>query len=260
MDWLGYLAQNFHLFLPVLARASTIFLTAPVFASRYLPIQVRLALGAMVALVLLPLVPPVPLPEDVWGYSLAMTAEVLVGLAIGFAVQLMFMAIQVGGEILDLEMGFGITNVIDPRLEIQLPLMGSFQYLLAILVFLTVNGHHMLLEGLLASFHAVPIGGPVLQKSLYDGLTGLFAGMFLTAVKISAPVLGSLFLTSVALGIASRAVPQMNVFVVGLSLKAALGILVFMVVLPFYLLALEGLFRGVPGVLEGVIKALATGS
>lgn len=250
------LLERADLYLMVFLRASGIFVAAPIFGNRYLPNQVKIVLALGTALILFPVVPVQSLPDTLVSLIPLGIGELLIGLIIGYISSLIFAAVQLGGQLLDTEMGFGIVNVLDPQSGLQLPLMGNFQYILALLVFLITNGHHLLLLALSDSFVAVPVGGLRISAGLTAAVVDLFAHLFVVALKISAPTLAALFLTSVALGIIARAVPQMNVFMVGLPVKLVTGILVLMVGLPLYLAVLERYFDGVYGDIFRVMRLL----
>lgn len=250
------LLERADLYLMVFLRASGIFVAAPIFGNRYLPNQVKIVLALGTALILFPVVPVQSLPDTLVSLIPLGIGELLIGLIIGYISSLIFAAVQLGGQLLDTEMGFGIVNVLDPQSGLQLPLMGNFQYILALLVFLITNGHHLLLLALSDSFVAVPVGGLRISAGLTAAVVDLFAQLFVVALKISAPTLAALFLTSVALGIIARAVPQMNVFMVGLPVKLVTGILVLMVGLPLYLAVLERYFDGVYGDIFRVMRLL----
>lgn len=253
---LDLLLERADLYLMVFLRTSGVFVAAPIFGNRYLPNQLKIVLALGTALILFPVVPVQTLPLTLPGLIPLGIGELLIGLIIGYISSLIFAAVQLGGQLLDTEMGFGIVNVLDPQSGLQLPLMGNFQYLLALLIFLVTNGHHLLLLALSDSYAAIPIGGLRLGPGLTGVVIDLFAQLFVVALKISAPAMVALFLTSVALGVIARAVPQMNVFVVGIPIKLITGILVLMVGLPLYLAALERFFDGVYGDIFRVMRLL----
>lgn len=239
-------------YLLILARTSGIFAVAPFLGSRYIPATVRAALAFLVSILLLPLVPGAGVgAQNIIGYATVLLSEAVIGLLIGYASLLILVGVQVAGQILDLDMGFSIVNVVDPHLNIESPLIGNFQYLLGLLFFLTVDGHYWLLAALAQSFRALPPGaagflgsglavqGSTAGQGLAGSLVDLFAQMFAIAVKLALPILAGLFLTTVALGIVARTVPQLNVFMVGLPLKAVVGMALLAVVLPLYVFALD---------------------
>ncbi|MDA8233830.1 MAG: flagellar biosynthetic protein FliR [Clostridia bacterium] len=242
---MGLVANKIDFFLLVLARVTGIFSTAPIFSSRGIPPQMKIGLSGLVALIIFPVVkPPVhPLPEDIWNFGLLVAGELMLGLIIGFAAQMIFAGIQLAGTAIDMQMGFAIVNVMDPMHGTPIPLIGNFKYILALLLFLTTNGHHLVLSALYHSYQLVPLTAFGFTGSLVGYMMKMAAGVFLLAVKISLPVVGALFVVDIALGLIARTVPQMNVFIVGLPLKIAVGLVVIMLSLPLYLFMMEILFN-----------------
>ena len=165
------------------------------------------------------------------------------GLILGFVVLLLFIGIQFAGQLAGLQMGFGIVNVIDPQSSEQVSIIGQFLNILAILLVLTLNGHHLILQGLVHSFEVVPLGGIEFKEVVMQKLVVLSNEVFIIAIKISIPVLLSLFLISVAMGILARTVPQMNVFIVGFPLKIGVGMAMLALSLPLFQMVLVKMFN-----------------
>lgn len=229
MAWENYLL--------VLARTGGLFLSAPVLNSRQIPVQVRVLFLMALSFAVAWMVPVkyAALLGNAGEFIMAFLAEALVGYAIGFLVNLVFAAIQLAGQLIDMEMGFGIVNVIDPMSGTQAPLLGNFQYLLALLVFLGIDGHHWLIRSLCESYRLVPVLGAKMDGPFVAFVMQQAGYMFLLAVKFAAPVVAALFIADVALGFVSRTVPQMNVFIVGLPLKIMGGLLMVMVIIPVFM-------------------------
>lgn len=158
--------------------------------------------------------------------------EAVIGGMIGFAFSILFWAIRMAGDLIGLQMGFSIVNVIDPNSTGQVSLIGEFKYVIAMLILLLTNGHHLMITALIDSYRVIPVGGGVFGFGVYDGLLRLSATAFVTAVKIGAPAMITLLLTDVALGILARTVPQMNIFIVGFPLKIGVGLFVLGLSLP----------------------------
>lgn len=229
----------------VFARVSGLFLALPPFSGRGIPTQIRIGTAAAVALLLVPVLKGKPEPAHTLAVVLiAVARELAVGLGLGFVVSLIFNAIYVAGQLIDLPMGFGMVNVMDPHTGVQVPIFAQFQYILAGLVFITIGGHRTAILALARSFDVVPMGlGPVGIGVVEAGVAS-FVRMFFIGVSLSLPVAGALLLTDVALGIVARAIPQINVFIVGFPLKIALGLGIMIAAIPIYILALERLFAG----------------
>lgn len=245
-------------FLLMLSRLSGLFMVAPIFSSRQIP-------GTVKALILVLLSATLsyftqihtPVGIDSPGMFLAaMAVEVAVGYTIGFVATMVFAAIQLAGQVMDMQMGFGIVNVVDPLSGTQIPLMGNLTQTLALLLYLAIDGHHYLLEAIVHSYKIIPVLGFSLSPSFYDLLAILAVQLFAIAVKISAPMVVSLLTTDVAMGFIARTVPQMNVFIVGMPLKIFLGIAVLLLLLPVYIWVFGILFSRFFTYLDQVMLAV----
>lgn len=234
-------------------RTSTLLFAArPVFGQPGVPGLVRLGLSALVALLLVPLAvsaPGLQVPGaapgggPVWAaWAYAVGREVAAGLVMAFGVNALFGAVLLAGQLVDLPMGFSVVNVVDPTMGEETPLIGQFQMLLATLVFFGVNGHHEMLRALAESLRLVPPGTGSAGAGLLDGAVGAFAGAFVLGVRLAAPVMAALFLADVALAVVARAVPQLNVFVVGFPAKILLGFAVMLLALPAFIGVLADTF------------------
>lgn len=239
------------------------FAVAPLFGSRFVPAQVRVALGLLFGALLVPLalssVPALPLGtlSSPFEYAIRCGGEMLLGLGVGYLSLLFLTATQVAGQVMDMELGFAMVNVLDPQFGLQLPLLGSLFNLIGVLVFLALDGHLLLVRALRDSVLLLPLGGIGVTAGAGELLVRAFAAVFVTALKLAAPVVAALFLVSVALGIVARTVPQMNVFVVGLPLRIAVGIAVLMLSLPYLSAVLAPALGGVFETINRLLAGLA---
>jgi len=215
-------------FLLVFFRVGGIFIFAPFFASFNIPARVKISFSFAISLLLfLTLRPKMGWRRDVPFLYLALEAlyEMGVGVAIAFVMSLIFTGIKVSGQLIGLKMGFGIANIIAPSSNTQLPIIANLQYLLALMLFLSINGHHLLLLSLSSSFDLIPLYGAKYDTPLLNYIIGLFGDVFVVALKISGPVIITILLTDIALGMLARVMPQMNIFMLGFPLKIAVGLL-----------------------------------
>ncbi|MEO6867490.1 MAG: flagellar biosynthetic protein FliR [Gaiellales bacterium] len=223
-------------FMLVATRLSGLFLIAPVFSSPMIPARVKLMIMLVLAATLTPVVGQGMdnVPMDLVPLILAMTVELLIGFALGFTVSIVFTAIQVGASMIDTSIGFSMANIVDPLNNVQASVLGSFYSIIATLAFLSVNGHHWLLTGFKRSFEQVPLGAVPDIERMMANVFQTFASLFAMAFQIAAPVLVTLLLVDVVLGIVSRVVPQMNVFFVGIPLKIGVGLVAVIISLPTF--------------------------
>ena len=184
---MAYWLERFDVFLLVLLRVGALMVVAPIFGHRHWLARAKVGLALMIAVVLFPMVAdqPLALPTGIFPYAFLMVREVLMGVVLGFTVLLLFVAIQFAGQLAGLQMVFGIVNVIDPQSSNQVSIIGQFLNILAILLLLTLDGHHMILSGLVTSFETIPLGGVSFQDGLMFKLMDLTAQVFIIAVKIS---------------------------------------------------------------------------
>jgi len=252
-----YVSQ-FLLFILIFARVASLVAVAPVFGHPGVPVQMKAALSIFISFVLYPIVNRHPLQIDVQVLSFAVIVlkEVFTGLVIGFATNLLFAGVQFAGQIIGIDIGFAIANVFDPESGANTPVIGEVQYILALLIFLMMNGHHFLLESLHMSFVAVPIASFSMSGDLAQKLIGLTGTIFIIAIKIGAPTIIALFLTNVAVGILSRVVPQMNIFVVSFPLKIAVGLFLLMVSMPVFILVFKKLLTNFESSVYELIRVL----
>lgn len=165
------------------------------------------------------------MPADGWSLALMLFGEVIMGLLLDILIRLLFAGVQLGGHFVGFSMGFAMMNVVDPLTGTQEPITGHLLYQTTTLIFLSLNGHLFLLQGLSESFALVPPGGLLINPALLERLLPFSAIMFTLAIKIASPVLASLFLVDLALALVSRAAPQMNVLFIGFPLKVGVGFL-----------------------------------
>jgi len=246
VDFFALLQNQIGFFLLIFVRITGIFILAPVFGSKNVNKYIKAGLALIITYILFPLAfnSTVIIPEHFLPYLFIVLGELIVGLIIGFVSSLVFSAIQMSGQILDMQIGFGVINIIDPQSGGQVPLIGNFKYILALILFLATNGHHVLLSALFTSFKLIPVTGVIVHTTLTEFIVRMVSGTFVIALKISMPILITLIITDIALGILARTMPQMNIFVVGVPMKILVGLFVLSLALPFYIIFLEMAFDG----------------
>ncbi|MBU9714538.1 flagellar biosynthetic protein FliR [Evansella tamaricis] len=233
------LFQWFPAFLLILVRISAFMITLPFFSYQNIPASMKVGLSVFLSWIMF-FSGDWPLLEVNYYFYLLIIKEVLMGLSVGLLAMAMLYAIQVAGGFIDIKMGFMIANVIDPQTGAQSPLTGGYLYTFALLFLLATDAHHLLLDGVYYSYLFVPMDQlflPFGDRNVLNFVVTSFNTMFIIAFQMAMPLVGSLFLIDVALGIISRTVPQVNVFVVGLPLKIIAGfIMLFLVMAPFFVL------------------------
>ncbi|WP_226643892.1 flagellar biosynthetic protein FliR [Mesobacillus subterraneus] len=249
---------SFPAFLLIFVRVTSFFLMMPLFSYRTIPATHKVGLGFMLSIIMFTAIgaPEIAIDNT---YFLLIIKEAMVGLFIGFIAALMMAAIQIAGGFIDFQMGFAIANVIDPQTGAQSPLMGQYLYTIALLFLLTVNGHHLLMDGIFYSYNFIPIDQvaiPFGNENIAEFIILSFNKMFIIAFQMSLPVVGSLFLVDVALGIVARTVPQLNIFVVGLPVKIAVSFLVLIAVMGVLIMVISDLFSTTLATMRGLMELI----
>ncbi|WAM32116.1 flagellar biosynthetic protein FliR [Caldicellulosiruptor naganoensis] len=229
----GYLLNSSYVFFLILARMSGIFIASPIFGRRNIPAYFKIGFAFFLSIiVMLSYNFSYTIPQNLIEFVLEVAKEFVVGLVIGFISYMIFSAILLAGQIIDNAIGFGMANVIDPLSEIQVPLLGNFLYLYMLVVFFATDNHHILIRAVVYSYKIVPLGYSSILPQISQKFITFFIELFVIGIEISLPILMSMLVVDIILGILSRAVPQMNVFMVGLPIKIAIGFLVLVIVLP----------------------------
>jgi flagellar biosynthetic protein FliR len=257
MDLTSLGMEKLEVFLLVLARTAGIFTVAPIFGANQVPMQVKLGIALALAIVFTPLCRVAQLPAtDVFPMALLIASQALVGLVIGFVAMLVFTAVQIAGEFIDLQAGFAFATMLDPVNGAQTAVASRFYHLLVGLLFFATNAHHIMIKGLADSFDLIPISQIALNAAVAGGIVDVFAGLFAVAIRIAMPVVAAVFLADLAMAIMSRAVPQMNILIVGLPLKLGVGMVGMLIALPVLASSSQGLFSNMYGQTGSILRLL----
>lgn len=214
-----------------MARAGAWIAVAPPFNSRFVPVRIKVGFAAALALALGPRLAEQSVPLQTGPLIGSMLLQVLAGAALGFLAHLLFAAFQAAGSVIDIFGAFSISQAFDPVSGVQTSVFGRFYALIASVLLFATGGHLLLVRGFLTSYEALPLSG-FRSERLAEVFTADLSTFFLAALEIAAPLVAALFLTDVALGLLSRAAPEMNVFLLGLPLKVFITISLISVVIP----------------------------
>lgn len=224
-------------FMLIFARISAILFTAPIFNSPRVPLQLRIGISLLLTFLLQPVVAPAG-PEingSVYLLALMVAREIVVGLVIGYIANLLFSIVEMAGDMQDTQAGFGFAGSVDPTFSQPRAILGQFQLVLMWLIFLAVNGHHVLLTAIAQSFDMVPLGKFAFDGQMAMSMLRLVATLMSIAVRISAPIIGAVLLADLGLGALQRTAPQLNIMAVGFQVKIAVAVVVLGLALPFIL-------------------------
>jgi len=214
----------------VLMRVSIIIFLLPIFGATGVPALWKAGLSMMVAIVLLPVVPQgVGYPETPVAIVIAFLSEAIMGFILAITVRMYFEVVQMAGNFMSFQMGFSMATVIDPQSGMQNPVLSQFLYIMAILIFFSLDGHHIFLRALAGSFQLVPPSCVTFDSTITGNIVKISSQMWLLGIKLSAPIIIALFLSNLCLGIVARTVPQINILMVGFPVNICIGLIFLMI-------------------------------
>ena len=238
-----------NIFLLVLVRITGMFFLSPIFGRRNIPNYFKVGFCFILAILIANTVkvPDMAPYQSLTSYILLMAKELLLGLMMGFISYLIFSAIYIAGQLIDMRIGFGMVNVFDPLTNVQIPISADFYVVLATLFMLVTNSHYLLIKAVSDSYTLLPLGAAHFGGTVVKHLVDLFYDVFVIGFRIAAPMTVAILITDVALGIISKAMPQMNVFMLGMPLKILVGLFVMLITIAAFKgivnVIIEGTYR-----------------
>ena len=240
-----------------LTRILGLIMVAPVFGHRAVPGRVKIGLGIFIALIIAPALPPMP---DVglgsWHGLFILVQQLLIGVATGFIMRVVFAAVEAAGEIVGLQMGLGFASFFDPQSAGQTLVLARFFNMLAVLVFLAVNAHLLLIGVLVDSFQTLPISTQPLSAAGFFNVAAFGSTVFAVGLQLALPLITILLMTNLALGILTRSAPQLNIFAIGFPITLGVGLIVLDLTLPFFAPQLEQMIQNGFDATSTVIRTL----
>ena len=223
------------------SRILALVATAPILGNPSIPVRAKLGLAIMITILVAPTVEKsLPHIDPSSGMGLiVLLQQLLIGIAIGFVMRIVFVAVEMAGELIGLQMGLGFAIFFDPQNSGQIDIVGRFLGIIASLAFLAINGHLMMIALISQSFSTLPVGTDGVTDATFTTLANWGREIFKSGLQLSLPVLTALLITNLALGILTRAAPQLNIFAVGFPLTLSIGLLVLALSMPFYAPILE---------------------
>ncbi|KAF0133330.1 MAG: flagellar biosynthetic protein FliR [Candidatus Saganbacteria bacterium] len=230
-------------FLLILARISGLFSTAPLFSARSIPSLGKTAIIIWITALMWFVIPVSNFPSSTISFFLAVLTEATLGIILGFAVNIIFIAVQAAGELIDLQMGLSVAQSFDPIFGANISIVGRFILTMALTLFVIFNGHHMLLSIIHQSFRLIPLGGSIniTSPKFLSEIISLGTILWSIAIQLAGPIILIIFLSDFAFGIVSRVAPQVNVFMLGFQVKPALGLVGILFILPIMTKYIGGL-------------------
>ena len=246
-----------YLFFWILVRVSIIFFLMPLFGASGVPALWKAGTSFVISIVLIPVVPPPEyLPISVPELILGVACEALVGLILALGIKILLASVQLAGQFMSFQMGFSMARAMDPQTGAQSTVLTQFLYLFTILFFLSIDGHHIFIRALAASFRLIPPGTFSFNQSISEILIKASGHMFLIGLKIAAPIMVALFLSNLCLGIIARTVPQVNILMIGFPINISIGLIVFIMIIVNISPLLSKLTRSMGELLYGLLNLM----
>lgn len=225
-------------------RVAAFVMAAPILSTAMIPMNVRVILSVAITVAIFPsLTPDISIDPVSLEMVLLILQQVLIGVSLGFVMQFIFAAVVMGGQIIGMQMGLGFAQMMDPQTGVSVPVVSQFYNIIAVLLFLSINGHLVLIQILGESFNVLPIGGVGMPLSAIEALVYYSAWVFSGALIMVLPAVVALLMINMVMGVMTRATPQMNIFAVGFSITITAGFIVIMVTLSTALPQLSMLFN-----------------
>ncbi len=248
-------------FVVVLVRTAVILSALPLLGGRTVPTRIKIGLAVAISVILTPIV-NFTLPHN-WlqpgNLVMALAAEILVGLVLGFAMRLVMAAVELAGNVLGFQVGFAMANVLDPVTQVQTPVFGQLMTVLATLLYFQVDGHLLVILALGSSFQLIPPFGAHLHAPLLPDVTGLMQRTYEIGMRLAFPVMATTFLVHVTMGVLGRLVPQMNIMLTSFPITISIGLLVLGLGLPFIALVFQQSVLGMEAILWELLQGLGRG-
>lgn len=253
-QWYAWISALLWPFLRVLG----LILAEPILGNPNVPIRVKVGLALLISILLAPVLPAMPRVDPASAAGLLIAAQqLLIGLAMGFTLRIALTAVETAGQLAGLQMGLGFAVFFDPQSSAQTAVVGQFLGLFAILIFLSIDGHLMVVTALVQSFSTLPIGVQPLQPGGFRLLIEWGGEIFRTGLIIALPIIAALLIANVAVGIMTRAAPQLNIFAVGFPVTLAVGFFALWLSIPFVAPNVQKLFEQAMLVALQMVKQLA---
>ena len=231
----------FQIYLLIMVRFIAILMVAPLFSSNVIPNSIKMALAFIATATIFPLVADISVqaaPTFV-EYFLTLVNEALIGILIGFLMSIIFAAYQVMANFFDIQMGFGISETVDPISQVAVPVLGQLQSLIAVLIFIAIDGPSWVVRTLFYSFKAMPVLSEASKAVFASSFNGVIdrmiyymSSLFSIALSLALPIMLTLFLLSLSLGLLAKAAPQMNILMLGFPMQIAVGVAAYYILIP----------------------------
>ncbi len=242
MEILPLTYHEFKTFFLIFIRVSVFMFMFPFFSARVIPVFSKAGFSLIVSIILFPVIETGTgcFPDTALGMGRLVISEIIAGMILGLLVEMFFEAVRIMGNFVGFQTGFALANVLDPQSGTEISIISNMAYFVAVVLFLLLNGHHIVLGAMKDSFELIKVGTLSLNRQLFQEILGLSADMFVIAVKIASPAMAALLFTKVAFGVIVKFMPQMNIMIVAFPVQIVIGLVFFGISLNVLLILMEG--------------------
>ncbi|MDR3277752.1 MAG: flagellar biosynthetic protein FliR [Oscillospiraceae bacterium] len=252
---------NADFFVLLLFRVSGLIFASPVFGRTILPARVKIGLIAAIAFLFFTIFPPTVIEySTLFGFVLIAAEELLMGIALAFVTNIFFALTFIGGQLIDMQIGFGIANVYDPQNNTQIPMIGNVLNTVLLLVFFGVDGHLRLIEIVYVTINRLPIGALTFSPAIGLAALEVFSMTFVLGVMVAMPIIASGLVLEIVFGMLARTVPQIHMFVVGVPVKLLVGFVALIFTMPVFIRFSERIFSEMFIAIEKMFSAFLAGA
>ena len=245
-------------FLWPFARITAFMAASPLWGHSSVPNQAKVGLAALISIVIAPILPAMPdIAVMSWAGVGIMIEQILIGLAMGLVMHIMFAVVQAAGDFIGLQMGLAFASFFDASSGTNIMVLSRILYMITLLMFLAMNGHLMVLETLIMSFQTLPIGIGTFNPDAFILLSRYAGTIFASGMLLALPLVGSLLTINLALGILNRSAPQLTVFNIGFPTSLIVGLILMMVLMTDINRFLQRLFTQGLGFMQTLIETMA---
>jgi flagellar biosynthetic protein FliR len=237
----------------IMLRITAFMVTSPGYSFKGIPNILKVAISGVITIFIYMAIPEMIVAEGLSAFAFLAIKETIFGLSIGFVTQMIFSTIEMAGKLVDFQVGFSMGAVYDPAMGAQASNYGRTYYWIAIAIFFVLDMHQLLLEMVIRSYTFMPIGSVSIEKFNPEAILVIFTRVFELAINLAAPMIITVLITDVVLGLISRTVPQINVFMLGMPMKSMVSFLVFLVSITWIMNSAGAIMETIPKYIEGVM-------
>lgn len=256
---MSFTVENLEFYLMLIVRISGFVYTAPFFSMSQIPRRVKAAISVMLGIMVSGMVPYEPLEyAGVIGFMLFLLKELSAGVILGYASSICLHILNFAGQMIDMEIGFSMVNMLDPVSKVQTTITGNLYTYFVMLMLMVTDMHYYLLRAIVDSFRLIPVGNVHIPFNIYEAFLKFMVDYFIIGFRIILPIFATSLLVNVVLGVLAKVAPQMNMFVVGMQLKVIVGLAVLWIVIDMIPVVSDFVFTEMRGMVTAILRVLSS--